>query len=152
MKNYYERKFLEKVLCNLIFTAIFIVGFLLAIFICDSCCPRVYPSSQTSEKIGRTDIAHSTLDSVFFLRIDSITTVIERKGDTVFFTKELIKWRTKDKVVFRTDTVVTTKTETKTEVQTVEIEKPLKWWQKALMWAGVIGFLYVGVKKYSRFI
>ena len=60
---------------------------------------------------------------------------VEVKGDTIFVTNEV----TKSKIVTKIDTayryiekpVVTTVTET------VEVAKPLSWWQKDLMWSGV---------------
>lgn len=60
---------------------------------------------------------------------------VEVKGDTIFVTNEV----TKSKIVTKIDTayryiekpVVTTVT------KTVEVAKPLSWWQKALMWSGV---------------
>lgn len=60
---------------------------------------------------------------------------VEVKGDTIFVTNEM----TKSKIVTKIDTayryiekpVVTTVT------KTVEVAKPLSWWQKALMWSGV---------------
>jgi len=81
---------------------------------------------------------HDTIRQKVFLHdstyIDRWHTV-EVKGDTIFVTNEV----TKSKIVTKIDTayryiekpVVTTVTET------VEVAKPLSWWQKALMWSGV---------------
>ena len=81
---------------------------------------------------------HDTIRQKVFLHdstyIDRWHTV-EVKGDTIFVTNEV----TKSKIVTKIDTayryiekpVVTTVT------KTVEVAKPLSWWQKALMWSGV---------------
>ena len=64
---------------------------------------------------------------------------VEVKGDTVYITNEVTKIVTK----IQTDTayryiekpVVTTVTET------VEVKKPLSWWQKTFIWMGAISLL-----------
>lgn len=60
---------------------------------------------------------------------------IEVKGDTIFVTNEV----TKTKIVTKIDTAYRyiEKPVTLTETETVEVAKPLSWWQKALMWSGV---------------
>ena len=60
---------------------------------------------------------------------------VEVKGDTVFATDI----RVESKYVTRYDTVYKSveKPVTLTTTETVEVAKPLSWWQKALMWSGV---------------
>lgn len=69
-------------------------------------------------------------DSVYIDRWHTI----ERKGDTVYITKT----ETKTKTVTRTDTAykMIERPITVTRTETVEVEKPLRWWQKGLMWTG----------------
>ena len=58
-----------------------------------------------------------------------------QKGDTIFITDEVTKIVTKIKIdtayTYVEKPVVVSKTET------VEVEKPLRWWQKMLIWTGV---------------
>lgn len=62
---------------------------------------------------------------------------IYQKGDTIFINNEVTKIVTK----IKTDTVYKyiEKPVTVTTTETVEVKKPLSWWQKTFMWAGVIG-------------
>lgn len=74
------------------------------------------------------------------------------KGDTVFVRDSFAVvryFRTTDtayKVVERPITV--------TRTETVEVEKRLHWWQKGLMWMGVIGLLcvvgWIGIRFYRK--
>lgn len=89
-------------------------------------------------------------DSVY---IDRWHTV-ETKGDTIFVTNEV----TKTKIVTKIDTAYEyiEKPVTITKEKIVEVEKPLPWWQKTLMYAGgvlplaLLGALVVwGVKRRS---
>ena len=87
-------------------------------------------------------------DSTF---IDRWHTVYQ-KGDTVFDTKTI----TITKTITKTDTAykVVERPVTVTQTETVEVEKPLRWWQKGLMWMGVIGLLglmgWIGSKIYRK--
>lgn len=73
---------------------------------------------------------------------DSIALIV--RNDTVFFTK----YKDQVKYLYRTDTVYKAKVDTVSsyiekpvpyEVEKiVKVEKPLKWWQKTLMWMGVV--------------
>ncbi len=87
-------------------------------------------------------------DSVFVDRWHSV----EVKGDTVFVTNEV----TKTKVVTKTDTAYryVERPITVTRTETVEVEKRLHWWQKGLMWMGVIGLvclvIWVGIRIYRK--
>ena len=71
--------------------------------------------------------------------VDRLHTVYQ-KGDTVYDTKTI----TITKTVTKTDTAraVVERPITVTHTETVEVEKPLRWWQKGLMWAGAL-FLFV---------
>ena len=87
-------------------------------------------------------------DSVFVDRWHSV----EVKGDTVFVRDSfaVVRYiRTTDtayKVVERPITV--------TRTETVEVEKRLHWWQKGLMWMGVIGLVclvgWIGIRIYRK--
>ena len=87
-------------------------------------------------------------DSVFVDRWHSV----EVKGDTVFVTNEV----TKTKVVTKTDTAYryVERPITVTRTETVEVEKRLHWWQKGLMWMGVIGLVclvsWIGIRIYRK--
>ena len=64
---------------------------------------------------------------------------IEVKGDTVYWHDSIsfVKW------LVRTDTayVCVEKPVIVSKTETVEVEKPLRWWQKTLMYAGVAGLI-----------
>ena len=64
---------------------------------------------------------------------------IEVKGDTVYWHDSIsfVKW------LVRTDTayVCVEKPVIVSKTETVEVEKPLRWWQKTLMYAGVVGLI-----------
>ena len=64
---------------------------------------------------------------------------IEVKGDTVFVTNEQItvKLRTITDTAYK----YVEKPVTVTVEQIKEVEKPLRWWQKGLMWIGVVGLM-----------
>ena len=68
---------------------------------------------------------------------------IYQKGDTIFITNEVTKIVTK----IKNDTVYKyiENPVTVTTTETVEVKKPLSWWQKTFMWAGVIGMVAFGV-------
>ena len=96
-----------------------------------------------------TQIVREDHDSTF---IDQWHTEYQ-KGDTLFITNEVTKIVTK----IKTDTaykyiekpVVVSKTET------VEVEKPLSWWQKTFVWIGVlclIGIVLWLVWKFRKLI
>ncbi len=64
-----------------------------------------------------------------------------QKGDTIYITDEVTKIVTKIKIDTAYKYVEKPVTISKTE--TVEVEKPLRWWQKGLMWAGAIGLIII---------
>ena len=76
---------------------------------------------------------------------DSVT--VSQKGDTV----RIEKWHTKGVNHLEHDTTYISKTDTiplPYPVETIkEVEKPLSWWQKTLMWLGValIGIIAVWI-------
>ena len=86
-------------------------------------------------------------DSIYFTKVqkdsvwlhDSIS--IEAKGDTV----RIEKWHTK--YVTKIDTVVKYKSVTDSIPVPYEvpkyIDKPLKWWQKSLIWTGILALMVV---------
>ena len=111
-------------------TRVFFIVLLASVLCCS--CRTVRVIEQVPVEVHDTTyVAKTTHDSTY---IDRWHTV-EVKGDTIFVTNEV----TKTKFVTKTDTayryiekpVVTTVT------KTVEVAKPLSWWQKALMWSGV---------------
>ena len=93
-------------------------------------------------------IQHETHhDSIYFTKVqkdsvwlhDSIS--IEAKGDTI----RIEKWHTK--YVTKIDTVVKYKSVTDSIPVPYEvpkyIDKPLKWWQKSLIWTGILALMVV---------
>lgn len=100
---------------------------------CSSCTTTKYvpvPEYHTDTLI-QTKVVH---DSIYI----NDSTVITEKGDTV----TIEKWHTKYALKEVHDTTYISKTDTVPKpypVETIkEVEKPLAWWQKALMWLGVI--------------
>ena len=104
---------------------------LLASALCCSCRTVRVIEQVPVEVHDTTYVAKTTHDSTY---IDRWHTV-EVKGDTVFATDI----RVESKYVTRYDTVYKSveKPVTLTTTETVEVAKPLSWWQKALMWSGV---------------
>lgn len=137
--------------------------FIIILVLCacfSSCTKKVYvPVETISEKIVfKTDTLKQIAyryDSIYVR--DSIALIV--RNDTVFFTK----YKDQVKYLYRTDTLYKTKTDSINvyiekpvpyEVEKiVKVEKPLKWWQKTLMWMGVallavLAFLvYRGIRK-----
>ena len=62
-----------------------------------------------------------------------------QKGDTIYITDEVTKTVTKIKIDTAYKYVEKPVTISKTE--TVEVKKPLTWWQKTLMGMGVVGLI-----------
>ena len=62
---------------------------------------------------------------------------VTKMNDTIYITDEV----TKTRIMTRTDTAYRyiERPVTVTHTETVEVKKPLAWWQKGLMWAGAIG-------------
>lgn len=104
---------------------------LLASALCCSCRTVRVVEQVPVEVHDTTYVAKTIHDSTY---IDRWHTV-EVKGDTVFATDI----RVESKYITRYDTVYKNveKPVTITTTETVEVAKPLSWWQKALMWSGV---------------
>ena len=68
-----------------------------------------------------------------------------QKGDTIYITDEVTKIVTK--IVRDTAYKYVEKPVTISKTETVEVKKPLTWWQKTLMWLGVamIGIIAVWI-------
>ena len=62
-----------------------------------------------------------------------------QKGDTIYITDEVTK--TVTKIVRDTAYKYVEKPVTISKTETVEVKKPLRWWQKGLMWIGVVGLM-----------
>jgi len=69
--------------------------------------------------------------------------MIKIRGDTVFYDR----WRTDYQFRIKTDTLIRADTvlitETATITKTVTEKQPLSWWQKTLMWSGVIFIMLI---------
>lgn len=130
---------------------------LLASAICSSCrTVRIIEQVpvEVHDKVYQKMAQH---DSIYIDHFREVT----KKGDTTFVTNEV----TKTKIVTKIDTAYKyiEKPVTITEEKIVEVEKPLPWWQKTLMYAGgvlllvlllaLLGALIVwGVKHRSRLL
>lgn len=106
---------------------------LLASAICSSC-RTVRVVEQVPVHVHDTLRLTQTLrDSIFIDHFREVT----KKADTVYITDSIavIKYSLITDTAYRyiERPVVVSKTET------VEVKKPLAWWQKGLMWAGAIG-------------
>ena len=84
------------------------------------------------------DTAYQTKEVHDSTYIDRWHTIIQ-KGDTIFVTDEV----TKIKYVTKTDTAykVVEKPVIVSKTETVEVEKPLRWWQKMFMYMGLVGLI-----------
>ena len=82
------------------------------------------------------DTAYQTKEVHDSTYIDRWHTIIQ-KGDTVFDTKTITKTLTKTDTAYKVveKPVVVSKTET------VEVERPLRWWQKMFMYMGLVGLM-----------
>ena len=92
-------------------------------------------------------------DSIYIDHFREVT----KKNDTIYITDEV----TKTKIVTKTDTAYRyiERPVTISKTETMEVKKPLPWWQKTLMYAGgvlllaLLGALLVwGVKHRSRLL
>ena len=106
-----------------------------------SCTKKVYIPVEKENIVYRVD----TLKQVQ-LRYDSIfvrdSTSLVQRGDTIFLTK----YRDQAKYIYRTDTIYRSKLDSVYIKEPVpyevikEVPRPLKWWQKTLIWLGVAFF------------
>lgn len=74
-------------------------------------------------------------DSIFIDRQHTVYT----QGDTIYVTDQVTK--TVTKIITDTAYRYIERPVTVSKMETVEVEKPLAWWQKVLMWTGAIGIL-----------
>ena len=74
-------------------------------------------------------------DSIYIDHFREVT----KKADTISITDSIavIKYSLKTDTAYR----YIERPVTVAKTTTVEVEKPLRWWQKGLMWAGAIGIL-----------
>ena len=133
-----RRKSLER-FCSVVALCLFLTG-----------CKTVKQTVEVPVYVHDTTyVAKEVHDSTFINRWHTEY----QKGDTIFITNEVTKIVTK----IKTDTaykyiekpVVVSKTET------VEVKKPLSWWQKTFVWIGVlclIGIVLWMVWKFRKLI
>lgn len=138
-----------------------VVSMLLILLAC-GCTKKVYVPVETVTEnvVYRTDTLRQVVQRYDSIYIRDSVSLIHR-NDTVFLTK----WRDQLKYIYRTDTLYNTKADSiyayiekpvPYEVEKiVKVEKPLKWWQKTLMWMGVVAIIAIGyliyrlVKRYK---
>lgn len=126
---------------------------LLASAICSSCrTVRIIEQVpvEVHDTVYQKMVQH---DSIYIDHFREVT----KKGDTIFVTNEV----TKTKIVTKTDTAYRyiERPVTVSKTETVEVKKPLVWWQKTLMYAGgalllaLLAALVVwGIKHRSRLL
>ena len=104
---------------------------LLASALCCSCRTVRVIEQVPVEVHDTTYVAKTIRDSIYVDHFREVT----KKNDTIYITDEV----TKTKFVTKTDTAYRyiEKPVTLTATETVEVAKPLSWWEKALMWSGV---------------
>lgn len=102
-------------------------------------------SCKTQKQIETVYINNTRIieDTIFKWDVDTVLdSVVVTKTDTLTM-YEKYQTRIKKKVEYKTkyqiDTVV--RTEYKTITKTIYKDKPLKWWQKALMTIGIVTFI-----------
>lgn len=80
-------------------------------------------------------ISQTLRDSIFIDHFREVT----KKADTIYITDSIavVKYSLKTDTAYR----YIERPVTVAKIETVEVEKPLRWWQKGLMWAGAIGIL-----------
>ncbi len=97
------------------------------------------------------DTAYQTKEVHDSTYIDRWHTIYQ-KGDTVFDTKTI----TITKTLTRTDTAykVVEKPVIVSKTETVEVERPLRWWQKMFMYMGLVGLMaligWIALKIYRK--
>ena len=104
---------------------------LLASALCCSCRTVRVIEQVPVEVHDTTYVAKTIRDSIYVDHFREVT----KKNDTIYITDEV----TKTKFVTKTDTAYRyiEKPVTLTATETVEVAKPLSWWEKALMSSGV---------------
>ena len=126
---------------------------LLASAICSSCrTVRIIEQVpvEVHDTVYQKMVQH---DSIYIDHFREVT----KKGDTIFVTNEV----TKTKIVTKTDTAYRyiERPVTVSKTETVEVKKPLVWWQKTLMYAGgalllalLVALVVWGIKHRSRLL
>ena len=126
---------------------------LLASAICSSCrTVRIIEQVpvEVHDTVYQKMVQH---DSIYIDHFREVT----KKGDTIFVTNEV----TKTKIVTKTDTAYRyiERPVTISKTETVEVKKPLPWWQKTLMYAGgvlllalLVALVVWGIKHRSRLL
>lgn len=126
---------------------------LLASAICSSCrTVRIIEQVpvEVHDKVYQKMVQY---DSIYIDHFREVT----KKGDTIFVTNEV----TKTKIVTKTDTAYRyiERPVTVSKTETVEVKKPLVWWQKTLMYAGgvlllalLVALVVWGIKHRSRLL
>ena len=84
-------------------------------------------------------------DSIYIDHFREVT----QMNDTIYITDEVTK--TVTKIVTDTAYRYIEKPVTLTETETVEVAKPLRWWQKAIMWSGVAAVVVLLVVLLAKF-
>lgn len=85
-------------------------------------------------------LAQTLRDSIYIDHFREVT----QKNDTIYITDEV----TKTKIVTKIDTAYRYIERPVPVVRTeqVEVKKPLRWWQKGLMWTGVAAIIFLLLK------
>lgn len=157
MKRQYYTDLAFKVIITLLM-AVFIAGIISALCSCrtkkETQSERIADVSQEVASRADTLIVWKERTDSVVVR-DSVFTLI--KGDTVFIKEYHYRDRAQkiDAAAYQAskDTVwkERTVTEYRTKIETVEVERKLAWWQKALMWSGAAALLALLVMFVRKF-
>lgn len=126
---------------------IVVVCLLICVFSLFSCSPRIVEVEkpviiEQTHTQTHTDIVRDTLvwrDSVYHY-VKGDTVIIERWHNT----QQINKWVVTDTI---RDTIPRVVTVTETRVQKVNV---IHWWQRVLMWSGVVALLGLGLFAYKK--
>lgn len=131
--------------------AVMIVLFsLLVLVLCTSCTKKVYQTEYVETPIYLHDTLRTTIFSHDTTIVkDSVYFAIN--GDTIF--KE--RYNTIERIKVAHDTIMRFVEKPVEVVREKNVEKQVEvnriyWWQKALMWMGVIGVVVIGILIYSK--
>lgn len=111
-------------------------------------------SCKTQKQVETVYINNTRIieDTIFKWDVDTVLdSVVITKTDTLTMYEKYrtrIQKKTEYKIKYQTDTVV--RTEYKTVTKTEYKDKPLKWWQKILIYIGVIALLIEGIGLFLR--
>ena len=133
--------------------SIFVVSLaLVAIALLASCSSRTYPIVVERHDTLRVESFGTIHDTLIRDNVRTLTETVfvnqYTKGDTVFVEKTTERNQGHDSIVYHP--VYVTKDSIIYKTRDVEVEKvtevnKLRWWQKALMWAGGIGLAAFGL-------